>query len=634
MKSHLILFILIVTLFKLPDCETVAQPAHGHLRVDDFTIMTRTLVAYLPNYAIEATIVPESLMVRGKVELHFRNLSGDTLREVYLDLGANSYPVGEMPHLVSLAYDSLHAARLRQLPHGYCRIDTLLYNVARLREKPLMLDSSLMKVFLPNPLLPGEEGLFIIVFETRLKDKNACAGNKPFVFNRWHPYICLYQNGRWFLGKDPLNDFRYSDYSLFRVVLKVDSAYDLVGSGHFINEKEHYGFLPRVGEGEVGIDILNRPDSLNDPGFYKLVFEKGYKEYHWRTQGVTTFPFVLSSKVKLDRINIEMTQVDLYCSPGTGSLQPPDIINQVVDIISEYRQQWGSFPYGEAYMFYGSDYFMKEEAKNFFLIPPNLNSPDTRYVFLAVKLAHSWLPETIPQKPYEGLFDEALAVFSAWKLLFDKFGTEGYRMAGDYETTIRNCCFRDDFSKNTFEYVYKTIPARLYMLDFCIGDSVFHKVLHDYITQNKYSYSDKQNFLDLVRDMTGQDYSWLFDLERGRIPDCDVYFDAPVRVVADDTGIIVRGSVGCKSPLVMPVEIALVINRADTIFTLISRDDLLTGRGKFSVKLSRWPMSVILDPGHRLPDNNRRNNYHFFQPLRFKYYPPENLFPAYREIFH
>ncbi|MBN1212435.1 MAG: hypothetical protein JXA92_07640 [candidate division Zixibacteria bacterium] len=629
-RKHLLYLIFSLLIFV--NLNVHVQSQHVHPQTDDILPMTRVLVEYQPRYSIKAEIFPRTLTVKGKVELHYRNLSDDTLTCVYFDLGYNSYSPGELPALSSLTVDSNSVDLMRRLEHGYCRVDTLLYNVAPLKRSPVMLDSSLMQVFLPAPLVPGEEGFFIFVFETRLTGIESIIDpiKKPVLFDRWHPRICLYNNGYWSIEKNKFSGTRPYDYGLYRVGLQVDSAYTVIGAGYFLNEKEHYGFVLPIRDEAVYVDILNRSFEAQPGKVYKPVFEKGYKKYYWRTQGVTAFPFVLGRKFIEDRSQTDGTLIRAVYRPEQAGLWQGYAAFTAGQIISRYREKLVAFPYRELIIISGNEKSEPVGSETFIVIPDDIDNPDLLYVHLAVSLARCWLPETMTDNLTDDKFREALAVFSAWDLLYEQYDAEGYRLAEIYEKVIRERFFEENDLK-TYEHVFKNLPARLYMLCYLTGDKTWSESLRRFVDDNKYQVASLERFYRAVNTDRENNLDWFFEVWLQPDAFGEFRFEGKVKSERVAGGVKVSGTIINENKLILPLEIAFLVSRVDTLYDTLRRDTFREGVAGFSKVLPEEPLAVILDPRHCLYDINRGNNYCFFKPVRFRYYPPTDLYPAFCE---
>jgi len=86
--------------------------------------------------------------------------------------------------------------------------------------------------------------------------------------------------------------------------------------------------------------------------------------------------------------------------------------------------------------------------------------------------------------------------------------------------------------------------------------------------------------------------------------------------------------------IAIPVEIGYVISTTDTVYDTLQYNQLpeLSMSFIFHETIPTRPKAIVLDPNHYLPDIDRSNNYSFTLPVRFRYRPPEMLFPPFENL--
>jgi len=608
-----------------------AQHGHNHGRYDETGIMTRTLENYKTLYSIKAEIVPDSLIVRGRVEINYRNLSDDALNEVYFDLGYHTYATGHEPDLTSLTFDDTLTERLRALDHGYCRIDTLLYNVAPLHKNPEMVgDSSLMKVFLPSPIAPGGEGFFIVVFETRLETGQRIPDfpREVLTVDNWHPVMLVYEDGRWHTDKKPVRESRMTDYSVYRVGLRIDSAYSIIGSGHFLNEREHYGFLPKIVEDSVYIDIINRQEIFAPGRVYQPVFEKGYKEYSWRTQGVRGFPFVIVKDFSIDRAETNQTLITVAYTPKKTDFWRSVVVNSARDIIESMSDVLGRYPYRELTVVTGSNRIDIESPDNFIAVPERICNSGLLSVYLTLKIISSWFPKIAPDGIDDYKFNDGLAAYLTANYLYEKQGAKGYRRYENFAKAVFSSV--EDINLNEYlRYTLVSLPADLYMLRYCLGDTAFDNTIRQYMKKSRYHLNFKNDFDRIVAATDHGLCAWFYSGDKRSTGVIDYQLENVKFTPGHDSGTV-TGEIINLGDINLPLEIGYLMSHNDTLYERVGDDDSKGGRFSFSRKLIRKPLAVILDPRYRFWDINRDNNYIFFRFTRSRISPPATLFPAYK----
>ncbi|MCO5287788.1 MAG: M1 family peptidase, partial [Bacteroidetes bacterium] len=155
-------------------------------------------------YHIKADLNIQTNVISGNEELTYRNNSPDTLRFVFFHLYQNSFTPGSY-------LDDLNKANNRKIKYGQYEskglgteilsLTTTFIN-GRAFEASLQkeIDYSIMKVMLPEPLLPGNEIVFQINFKTyydtgsqrRRMQMYESWGFKHYNGCQWYPKISVY----------------------------------------------------------------------------------------------------------------------------------------------------------------------------------------------------------------------------------------------------------------------------------------------------------------------------------------------------------------------------------------------------------------------------------------------------------
>ncbi len=133
-------------------------------------------------YRIAATLVDSTGTLRGTQELRYRNNSPDTLQVLVFQLPLNA-----------LSVDAEAQARTNR---GYTRLQEVAVAGATVPlEWPLAPDSSLVRVLLPVPLLPGASTIAALAWESRPPGSAATDGRFDFAY--WYPRLAAYSRHGW-----------------------------------------------------------------------------------------------------------------------------------------------------------------------------------------------------------------------------------------------------------------------------------------------------------------------------------------------------------------------------------------------------------------------------------------------------
>jgi hypothetical protein len=578
-----------------------------------------TVPLHIPKigYTIKAEVVPESLLVRGQMELEYRNFSDDTLSEIYFRLHLNTHSL-----------------------NGYCRIDSMLYYGVPLTEDNISIDNAYMKISLPSKLAPEATGFFLIAFESRAASLYASSLDKGHdrghyvAFYRWYPCVCPYKDGRWYTDQYIGYDQSTGEYALYNVALQIDSAYSIAHPGQLLNEKEHYGFLPKGVDDTVYVDLVNK-HSLDFGGVrYHPEFPSGYKRYFVRARNAIGFSFVVGPQFIRDRTYRDSLTIEVCYGKGEQKVWGGFVARSARGLIRQYEKWLGKFPHNNLTVVAGEGLEENHRSQQFLVLPTNITDSSLLYATLAVELANCWLSPALPDSGGAGQwFDEGLAYYVAIRALYDSFGTEGYEMIREHRKLMTKRLNKKERSRQFVARVFHELPSQTHALRFLVGDSILREALQEDVRRFRYEFPYATDFLDIVKELTDQRECINFNdwASAGGVFDCGV---SKVKTERTEGGYGVSFEVKNFGSSVMPVEIGYVISVTDTVYDTLMHDQL-PGHTISSTIHRTIPTrikAVVLDPNYLLPDVDRNNNYSFTLPLRFRYRPPETLFPPFDDL--
>ncbi len=561
-------------------------------------------------YKIRADVVPESLLVRGQMELEYHNLSDDTLSEAYFYLDMNAHR-----------------------PLGYCLIDSILYYGAPLSEDEVAVDKSLMKVSLPVKLTPQATGFFLIAFESGVAPLHLPSFDKRdhIEFSNWYPCVCPYQDGRWY-SDSSLS--RTGEYALYNVALRIDSSYSIAHSGRLLNEKELYGLLPRGTDDTMYIDIVNKHSFTPGGVRYHPEFPSGYKRYFIRAQNATGFSFVVGPEFSRDRSYRNGLTIEVCYDKKAQKIWEGFVARSSVDLIKQYEKWLGKFPRKNLTIVAGEGLSGNHSSEQLIILPSQIRDTSLLYTALAIGLASCWFSPTLPDSNGVGQwFDEGLTYYAAIRVLYDCFGAAGYEMIRQYEKEVSKLSNCKKWSRQFMKKVFHEIPSHIHALSFILGDKILFNVLQEYVKLFRYEFPGASDFYAIVEKSSGMSLSTNFNEWVAGYSVFDLGVSTMKTKPADD-GYDVSYKVSNHGSIAIPVEIGYVISTTDTVYDTLQYDQL-PGRSASSIfhkTISTRPKAVVLDPNHYLPDIDRSNNYSFTLPVRFRYRPPETLFPPFENL--
>lgn len=196
------------------------------------------------HYKIKAKIDDKTDIINASEQLTYFNNSPDTLTFVYFHLYENAFQPGSYT-------EDLHKNNKFPIKFGQYESQKLGTVISNLKvdgaEVKTELDNTILKVWLPKPLLPNQSVSFTMDFKTyfdaggsirrRMKMFTAY-GYKHYDGVHWYPRISVYDRKQgWDTDQHLTREF-YGDFGSFDVELTFANNYVLDATGVLINEKE------------------------------------------------------------------------------------------------------------------------------------------------------------------------------------------------------------------------------------------------------------------------------------------------------------------------------------------------------------------------------------------------------------
>jgi hypothetical protein len=214
-------------------------------------------------YTINANIDEKTNIISATEELIYTNNSPDELNFVYFHLYQNAFTKGS--YLVQLHNANKQPIR-RMGKYQSQGLGTLVENLKVNNQKcKVELDNTIMKVYLPQTLKPGESITITMDFATffdngdfrRRMALNNSWGYKHFNGVHWYPRIAVYDMKKGWDTDQHLNKELYGDYGLFDVKLTFANNYIVEATGAIQNEEE---VLPKDLREKLDIkNFVNKP---------------------------------------------------------------------------------------------------------------------------------------------------------------------------------------------------------------------------------------------------------------------------------------------------------------------------------------------------------------------------------------
>jgi len=450
------------------------------------------------SYKIDAQLKPESKEVIGKETISYRNVSTDTLNEVWLHLYLKAF---SSPDTIWMQ-ESGGAHRNNSASNwGDITVNKLTSNGVDLLATSVQTDT-LLRLELPQPLEPQATLELEVEWVSKLPRVFARTGyggrddndDSFFMVGQWYPKMAVYQNGHWNSEPWHANAEFFHDFGDYEVEISAPSEYVIAGAG-----------LP-VGQS-------TNPD--------------GTLRHSFRSTNVTDYAFAASpyflTKTATTKHGTEVVlyyfpehafAVDEYMRAGVGSLE-------------SYSDWFGVYPHQRLSIIDVPD---GAEGAGGMEYPTLVTGGYTQmgvvgmaaYV-TAHEIAHQWWPmQTATNEAREPWLDEGLTEYSGLRYMLEANHRIGFGdlsiNALSYDKMQYSLAPNEPVDRPAWTYddigyggaVYSKTAIGLLMLERIVGTERMHAAMASYLEEYRFAHPTAEDFRGVMERELG-DLSWLFD---------------------------------------------------------------------------------------------------------------------------
>ena len=490
-------------------------------------------------YKMYAKMQEADNMIDGAEELTYWNNSPDTLTFVYFHLFQNAFIKGSYLHDLEKAnHVKPHMGRKEAAGLG-TTVDKITVDGTTVKTE---LDNTIMKVYLPQPLLPGGKTVIKMSFQSyydvgmtrrRMQMYNAW-GFMHYNGCQWFPKICVYDRMHGWDTYQHLDREFYGDFGLYDVTLDFPSNYIVEASGVLQNRQD---VLPDTLRAKL--DIKNFANKKwNEPPSIVTPYVKGQrKQWHFVANNVHDFAFTADPSFRIGTSywnGIEC--VALVQEPhASGWQNAPEYVSKIIKTFSETIGMYCYPKIVAADAQDGMEYPM--------LTLDGGREPGYRGLFVH-EIGHNWFYGQVgSNETYRAAMDEGFTQFlTAWGLrlidgdtmvvgktaskyrqhfaepllALDRNILNSYTFNALNKTELPLNTHSDDFHSalgqgGGYGTVYYKTASMLYNLQYVLGDSLFEATIHHYFEQWKFAHPYFEDFRASVIQFTHADLSWFFD---------------------------------------------------------------------------------------------------------------------------
>ncbi len=323
-------------------------------------------------YSFRGEVKPDSLLVRGLLEVEYHNRTDDS--------------VGEVRFFTGIPILDPHDTSMNTEPPSLVLDSMLCYGVP-LSGSELIINGRMITAVLPRPLAPDGKAFFIMTFETRLDPKDASDG---VVYTGWYPKVAAFRDGRWYTPRSGVIDQSVPEFADFAMALKIDSAYGLVYPGELINDKEHYGVLPPAHNDSVYVDIVNQHQQEYAGIKYQPLFESGYKNFYIRSRNDLDFSFVAQKGLIRDRAYVDSLTIEVCYPPDIADTWAGFVVEEAARLVRANYSQFGPLPFHHLRIVPANHVLTTGGPHRIITLSGDMQNRDELKSHLATQIARCW----------------------------------------------------------------------------------------------------------------------------------------------------------------------------------------------------------------------------------------------------
>jgi hypothetical protein len=209
------------------------------------------------DYDIRVDLDPGTAKLVGIETITYKNNSPDTLGEIYFHLFFNAFQPGSYLDMDNRKLGDFDIANVSKGRMGFVNIDAI--KIDDLETGNYIIDNTIMKVPLIDPLEPGGIAVIYIEFTSQIPARGSRTGHtgKHFDVGQWYPKPVVYDRYGWHIHQYMDYEF-YGEFADYHIELTIPSEFIMAHMGELLNEEEIYGSMLPVPEGDsVLVDILS-----------------------------------------------------------------------------------------------------------------------------------------------------------------------------------------------------------------------------------------------------------------------------------------------------------------------------------------------------------------------------------------
>ncbi len=503
--QHKSLKLFCVAIFLLLARQLMAQPV----------LFAQPLSPRIANYDIEVKLEPATRKLYGKEQLTWHNKSNDAITELQFHLYLNAFRNNRSTFMK----ESGGTSRGNQIDKdgwGFIEVNRLALASGEDLTRAMRFihpdddnaeDQTVFSVPLSAPLAPNDSIVVHIDFTAQLPQPpfaRTGAKNEYFFVAQWFPKIGVYLDGKWNCHQFHATSEFFADYGVYNVRMIVPKANVLGATGVQVEAKDN-------GDGTA-------------THFYHA---EDVHDFAW-----TTSP---EFRVHTDFIKTKDVEIRVLMQPDHDYQAARHM--EAAKTAVEYFQEWyGDYPYPNLTVVDprrgaggsgGMEYPTLITAGTSYGMPEGLRAVE---MVIIHEFGHNYWYHLLASNEFEeSWMDEGINSYTETDIVEDKYGPAGdvidlfgikinniqmhrmrYLTSKDYDPTVRhvwNYYNGSSYGANS----YSKPAVLLSTLHNYLGEETMRKVMRTYVERWRFKHPKSRDFINVVNDVTGQDFNWYFE---------------------------------------------------------------------------------------------------------------------------
>lgn len=539
-------------------------------------------------YQISVNLDTDKKMLYGEEVVSYLNNSEDPLPELYLHLYWNafrnekSYYIQKSPGV---------GRRLKRLD-GWGWVDIKSFRILDgpdLMEQ-LEIEDTVLKVTLPEPLLPQHSIKLSIEFESKIPKGAVRAGyiRNNYFFSQWFPKMAVYIDGEWKAFQyHPHCEF-FADFGVYDVEMTLPTDFVVGSSGMPVEERDN---------------------------------RDGTKTLHFHGEDIHDFTWTADPDQRIARDRYEDTEIIFLYQPHHAD-QVDRHLYAIKSALAYFHHWIAPYPYPRITVVdppYGGvsggmEYPMLITAGTSWAIDkllPGLLMPELVTVH---EFGHQYWYGIVANNEFEEAWlDEGITSYSEMKIMDATYGSalkwNGLQMSDKHASRSSFIVTpqRDPIYTRSWEFydgttysgtVYAKAAQMLLTLENLLGEETMNRVMRTYFERYKFKHPKTEDFIAVVNEVAGRDMSWYFDQLIYGTGVVD-YAIASLSSEEDEKEELYLSKVRVErlGEVVIPVEILVSFENGDEV------RELWDGKKKwkeFTYRKKAKLLSADVDPEHKI----------------------------------